>query len=88
MNHSAEKYNNTKSSIPAHPTFVNDALVTFTFDLQNNRVQPLTMVNMSAKFDEEAHNGLVSIMLSCSQAYYHIHCSSTCMSIATFTSDL
>ena len=27
-----------------------------------NKVHPLAMVNMSAKFDEEAHNGLVPIM--------------------------
>ena len=27
-----------------------------TFDLQVNRVHPLTMVNTSPKFDEEAHN--------------------------------
>ena len=29
-----------------------------------NRVHPLTMANMSAKFDEEAHNGLVSILFT------------------------
>ena len=29
-----------------------------------NRVHPLTMVNMSAKFDREAHNVLVSIVFT------------------------
>ena len=29
-----------------------------------NRVHPLTMVNMSAKFDREIHNGLVSIVFT------------------------
>ena len=29
------------------------SIVTLTFDLQINRVQPLTMVNMSAKFDKK-----------------------------------
>ena len=36
------------------------------------------MVNMSAKFDEEAHNGLVSIMFTILLPY---------MSIVTWTSD-
>ena len=48
------KYN-AKRSIPAHPTLFNDAqcdlhLSPVTFKI--NRVHPLTMVNMSAKFDE------------------------------------
>ena len=29
-----------------------------------NRVHPLTMANMSAKIDQEAHNGLVSMTLT------------------------
>ena len=33
-----------------------------------NRAHPLTIVNISEKFDQEAHNGLVS---SCSHAYFH-----------------
>ena len=34
------------------------------FTSEINRVQPLNIVNMSAKFDEEAHDdGLVSIVL-------------------------
>ena len=37
------------------------------------------MVNMSAKFDEEAHNGLVSIMFTSLFL---------CMSIVTFAFDL
>ena len=36
---------------------------------KNDRVHPLTMVYMHAKFDKEINNGLVSI---CSQAYFHI----------------
>ena len=35
-------------------------IVTLYFDL--HRVPPLTMVNMSAKFDVEAHNRLVSLL--------------------------
>ena len=41
-----------------------------------NRINSITMVNMSAKFDKEVHNDLVSMMftsLLCSQAYYHIY---------------
>ena len=44
-----------------------------------NRVHPLTMVNMSAKFDKEIHNGLVSIVFTSSFQY---------MSIVTLTFDL
>ena len=29
-----------------------------------NRVYPLTMVNLSAKFDEEAENSLISIVFA------------------------
>ena len=51
------KYNNAKLSIPAHLTFVNDAhpdLQLWPVTSKINRVYRLTMVNMSAKFDEEA----------------------------------
>ena len=44
-----------------------------------NRVHPLTMVNMSAKFDKEIHNGLVSIMFTSLFQY---------MPIVTLTFDL
>ena len=44
-----------------------------------NRVHPLAMVNMSAKFDQEAHNGLVSIVFTSLFPY---------MSIVTLTFDL
>ena len=44
-----------------------------------NRVHPLTMVNMSAKFDKEIHNGLVSIMFTSLFPY---------MPIVTLTFDL
>ena len=44
-----------------------------------NRVHPLTMANMSAKFDEEAHSGLVSIMFTSLLPY---------MFIVTLTFDL
>ena len=55
------------------------SIVTLTFDLQINRVQPLTMVNMSAKFDKEIHNGLVSTLFTSLFPY---------MSIVTLTFDL
>ena len=44
-----------------------------------NRVHPLTMVNMSAKFDQGAHNGLVDIMFTSLFPF---------MSIVTLTFDL
>ena len=37
-----------------------------------NRVYSLTMVNMSAKFDEEAHVGLVYIVFTCLFPYMSI----------------
>ena len=58
------KYNNAKRSIPMHPAFVNDAhrgLHIWHVTSKINRVHPLTMANMYAKFDEKAHNGLASI---------------------------
>ena len=76
------KYNNAKRSIPAHPTFVNDShhdLHLWPVTSKINRVHPLPIVNMSAKFDEEAQNGLVSIVLTRLLPY---------MSIVTLTSDL
>ena len=33
------------------------SIVTLTLTSKINRVHPLTMVNMSAKFDNEIHNG-------------------------------
>ena len=51
------KYNNAKRSIPAHPT----PIVTFTFELWPPKSIGLTMVNMSAKLNEEAQNGLVCV---------------------------
>ena len=40
-----------------------------------NRVHPLIMVNMSAKFDQEICNGLVSIMFTCLSPYNnYVHC--------------
>ena len=62
------KYNNAKRSIPVHLTFVNDAhpdLQLWPVTSKTNRVYRLTMVNMSAKFDEEAHMVLSEM---CSQA--------------------
>ena len=38
-----------------------------------NRVHPLTMVNISAKFDEEIHNGLVAIMFTSLFPYNYVH---------------
>ena len=45
------------------------SIVTLTFDLwpltsKINSVHPLTMANMSAKFDQEEHNGLVTIVFT------------------------
>ena len=74
------KYNNAKRSIPMHPTFVNDAHRSFhiwTMTCKINRVLPLTMMNMSAKFDE-AHADLVSIVFTSLFPY---------MSIVTLTFD-
>ena len=53
--------------------------MTLNVDLQNNRVNPLTMANMYAKFDEEAHNDLVLILFTSLFSY---------MSILTLTFDL
>ena len=82
QNGTKNKYNNAKRSIPAHPTFVNDAhrgLHLWPVTSKINRDHPLTMVNMSAKFDEEAHNGLVSIVFTSLFP---------CISIVTLTFDL
>ena len=65
------KYNNAKRSILAHLIFVNDAhpdIQLWPVTSIINRVYRLTMVNMSAKFDEEAH--MVKSEM-CSQAYFH-----------------
>ena len=40
--------------------------------LKINRVHPFTMTNMNAKFDEEAHNGLLSILFTCLFPYLSI----------------
>ena len=61
------RYNNAKRGIPAHSTFVNDAhpdLHLWPVNSKIKRVHPLDMVNMSAKFDEEEHNGLFSIVFT------------------------
>ena len=62
------KYNNAKRSIPAHPHICQwlpswPSLWTVT-----SKSIGSTMVNMSAKFDEEAHNGLVCSRFT---AYFH-----------------
>ena len=62
------KYINAKRSIPAHPTFVNDTHRDLHLWTVTSKSIGFTMVNMSAKFDKEIHNGLVS----CSHAYFHI----------------
>ena len=53
------------------------SILTLTFKI--NRVNPFTMVNMSAKFYEEAQNCLVFIVFTCKFPY---------MSIVTLTFDL
>ena len=55
------KYNNAKCSIPAHPTFVNDTHRYLHLWTVTPKSIGFTMVNMSAKFDKEAHHGLVCI---------------------------
>ena len=58
------------------------SIVTLTFDLQNqkiNRAHSLIMVNMSAKFEKEICNGVVSIVFTSLFPY---------MSIVTLTFDL
>ena len=52
-------------------------LLPLTFKI--NRVHPFTMPNISAKFDQEAHNGLVSMVFTSLFPY---------MSIVTLTFDL
>ena len=72
----------SKRSIPGHPTFVNDVhhdLHLSYVTSKIKRIHPLIMVNMSAKFDEDAHNGLVAILFTKVCLY---------MSIVTFTFDL
>ena len=64
-----QKYNNAKRSIPAHPTFVNDNNNDLHLPTVTSKINGLTMVNMSDKFDEEAHNGLVCIRFT---AYFHM----------------
>ena len=73
------KYNNAKRSIPAHPTFVNDTHRDLHLWTVTSKSIGFTMVNMSAKFDKEIHNGLVSIMFTSLFPY---------MSIVTLTFDL
>ena len=58
-----------KSLYPVHKLIsihvhVNCELDRWPLTYKINRVHPQTMANMSAKFDEEAHNGLVSIMFT------------------------
>ena len=53
------------------------SIVTLTFKI--DRVYPLTMANMSAKFDQVTHNGLVSIVFTSLFPY---------MSIGTLIFDL
>ena len=64
-------------SIPVHPTFFNDAHCDLGLMTPKiNRIYSLTLVKISDKFDEEAHNGLVSIVFTSLFS---------CMSIVTST---
>ena len=52
------------------------SIVTLTFDLwppKINRVHPLIILNMSAKYDKEIQNSLVSIMFTSFISIY-VHC--------------
>ena len=62
------KYNNAKRSIPAHPTFVNDNHRDLHLRTVTSKSKGLSMVNMSAKLNEEAHNSLVCLWFT---AYFH-----------------
>ena len=73
------KYNNAKRSIPAHPTLVNETHGDLHLWIVTSKSIGFTMVNMSAKFDKEIHNSLVSIMFTSLFPY---------MSIVTFAFDL
>ena len=55
------KYNNAKRSIPAHPTFVNDNHCDLHVRTVTSKSIGFTMVNMSAKLNEVAHNSFVCI---------------------------
>ena len=71
--------NNAKRSIPAHLTFVNDTHHDLHLWTVTSKSIGITLVNMSAKFDKEIHNSLVSIMFTSLFPY---------MSIVTLTFDL
>ena len=64
-----EEVHNSLFSIMFTSLFPYMSIVTSNFDLWPPKsielqCNPLTMANMSAKFDEEAQNGLVSIMFT------------------------
>ena len=62
----------SSSQVYFHIPYVNCDLDLWPLTSKINRVRPLTMVNMSAEFYEEAHNSLVSIVFTLTQAYFHI----------------
>ena len=62
------KYNNAKRSIPAHPTFVNDNHRDLHLRTVTSKSKGLSMVYMSDKLNEEAHNSLVCLWFT---AYFH-----------------
>ena len=66
-----EKENITTQSVasPLTPHLSMITIVTFTFELWPLKLIGFTMINMSAKFNEEAHNGLVCIRF---KAYFHM----------------
>ena len=67
------------TSLFRYTVYVNCDLDLWHLTSKINRIHPLVIVNMSAKFDEKAHKGLVSIMLTRLLPY---------MSIVTLTFDL
>ena len=72
-----QKYNNAKRSIPAHPTFVNDNHRDLHLWTVTSKIDRFTMINMSSKFDEEAHNG-----------QYKVHSLFSYLSPVTMTFDI
>ena len=67
------KYNNAKRSIPAHPTFVNDTHRDLHLWTVTSKINRFTLVNMSAKFEEEAHISLVCIRFKACKSDEEIH---------------
>ena len=70
LSHISNQNITTQSVVsPCTPHLSMMTIVIFTFELWPPKSIGFTMVNMSDKFDEEAHNGLVCIRFT---AYFHM----------------